>query len=116
MLLACATSDVEQAMTPSGFTTLEPSTATTLCIALTVLARSPTLAHVLGLRSLTLTRLTAEPSADYHLGNDVTGLQFRPIDRLGRAIPTTHTRESLMSVVAVLVLAVGNTRAAAEIA
>lgn len=116
MLLVCASPVVEAAIAPARLAALEPTIGTPLRTALTVISRAPTLAHVSGLRSLTLIRLSREPATDYELGNDLTGVTFRPVDETGRPIPTGHTKESHMNIIAVVLLTVGNISASAQTA
>lgn len=116
VLLAFAGPAVEAATAPARLAALEPTIGTPLRTALTVISRAPTLAHVSGLRSLTLIRLSREAATDYELGNDVTSVTFRPVDETGRPILTGHTKESHMNVIAVVLLAVGNISASAQTA
>lgn len=76
-------------------------------LAITVLARSPHLGHVLTLASLKLSRLSENPISDYHLGVPNRGVTFRPADHLGRPVPTDHTKESLMHIMAVTLVEIG---------
>lgn len=113
MNVAFAGPAVEASSRPHAVRSLGGDRALVLGAVLTVIGRTPSLAHVLGLRSIVLTRLSADPLSEYHLGTELTGVRFRPIDARGRALATAHAKESLMTVRAVRLLAVGQTQAEA---
>lgn len=106
MLLACATATVEADISPAGVDALARDVAEPLRLVLTVVSRAPTLGHVMGLRCVTLTRLTSDELSQYHLGAASTGIRLAPADPDGRLVRTAHTKESLMTVNAVVLLAV----------
>lgn len=101
MLLGFVDQSVRDAAHPSAIGSADDA------LAITVLARSPHLGHVLALASLTLTRLSENPISDYRLGVPNRGVTFRPADHLGRPVPTDHTKESLMHIMAVTLVEIG---------
>lgn len=110
MLIAFVSSAVRAAAAAVPAKPLGAMIADDLVTALTVLAHAPTLADLLTLRSLTLTRLANEAMSDYFLGTPTVGVTFRPVDARGRAVGTTHSRESLMTVTAIAIRAIGQSR------
>lgn len=101
MLLGFVDQRVRDAAHPSAIGSVDDA------LAITVLARSPHLGHVLTLASLKLSRLSENPISDYHLGAPNRGVTFRPADHLGRPVPTDHTKESLMHITAATVVEIG---------
>ncbi len=101
MLLGFVDRGVRDAAHPSAIGSVDDA------LAITVLARSPHLGHVLTVVSLKLTRLSENPVSDYHIGVPNRGVRFRPADHLGRPVPTEHTKESLMHITAITIIEIG---------
>ncbi len=110
MLIAFRDRTVQTAADARAVSGLGGATAEDVAAAMTALAYVPSLGDLLGMRSLALTRLTRASMSDYFLGTRTAGVTCRPVDDLGRAIRTSHTKESLMTVTAVTIQAIGHSR------
>lgn len=110
MLIAFQDEMVRAAAEAGAAGRLGGSAALDLAAALSVLACAPTLADVLTLRSLLLQPLGKGQTSRYFLGTAAIGVTFQLVDEGGQPIQTSHTRENLVSVIAVAVEAVGPTR------
>ena len=116
MLIGFRDSQVRAAAAPAVVARASGTASQDLAVVLTTLTRAPSLAHLLSLRSMSLTRLEDEPVSDYHFGTPTTGVTFRPVDPRGRTLQTTHTKESLMTVTAVTIQEIGQPREEARTA
>ena len=110
MFVAFRDESVRAAAQPLAVRALVQAGAHDVAMALTVLGRAPHLAHLLPLRSLTLTRVQQEPLSAYFIGSQVCGVMFHPVDARGRQVPTSHNQESLMKVMAISIHTIGLSR------
>jgi len=101
-----ASSAVAAATRPSEVARIDRTTAGPLARALTLLVHASSLADLLPLRSVALTRHSTEPISDYWLRAGRGLVHLRPVDASGRPIATTHTLEGLMTVDTLILLAV----------
>lgn len=110
MDIAFHDAETEAAASPQAIAQLGRDEADDLSVILTVLGHAASLADVLTLRSMSLTRLSTDEGSDYDIGTAATGVVLRPVNPRGQLLLTSHTKESLMAVHAITIQSVGHSR------